>query len=231
MWNWQRYFEQLDTFSLCQSIHHHRHDHGYCPDRQLLRQVWLKGNEERQDLVKEKPGNGWKGQNKTKDPDHDHRVCQEYFSSARGMASYFRSIWGPGRILHFIPHCIWYFDQGLYLSSSYICLGRASVSQLVPSLPLDCTKWGPSENLIPLKALRNVYGWIRVQMTTHRESNSIQSTLSTGANRASYERRGKGGVYCRSGEFVLWHIEEDKRLKMRRTAAFPPIFPAPRQRN
>ena len=64
---------------------------------------------------------------------------------------------GPGRILHFIPHCIWYFDQGLYLSSSYICLGRASVSQLVPSLPLDCTKWGPSENLIPLKALRNVY--------------------------------------------------------------------------
>ena len=232
MWNWQRYFEQLDTFSLCQSIHHHRHDHGYCPDRQLLRQVWLKGNEERQDLVKEKPGNGWKGQNKTKDPDHDHPVCQEYFSSARGMASYFRSIWGPRSYFAFHPPLYLVFRPGivfeliLHLFGTSLCF---AVSPIIASWLHEMRAIRKSNSIE--SAPKCIYGWIRVQMTTHRESNSIQSTLTTGANRAWYERRGKGGVYCRSGEFVLWHIEEDKRLKMRRTAAFPPIFPAPRQRN
>ena len=139
---------------------------------------------------------------------------------------------GPGRILHFIPHCIWYFDQGLYLSSSYICLGRASVSQLVPSLPLDCTKWGLSENLIPLKALRNVYmdgsvyKWQPIGNLILFKALSQQGPIEPGMNGGV-----KGGVYSKSGECILWHIEEDKRLKMRRTAAFPPIFPAPHQRN
>ena len=233
MWNWQRYFEQLDTFSLCQSIHHHRHDHGYCPDRQLLRQVWLKGNEERQDLVKEKPGNGWKGQNKTKDPDHDHPVCQEYFSSARGMASYFRSIWGPRSYFAFHPPLYLVFRPGivfeliLHLFGTSLCFAVSPIiaswlhqmrairkSNSIESAPkciyMDGSvyKWQPIGNLILFKAL------------------SQQGPIEPGMNGGV-----KGGVYSKSGECILWHIEEDKRLKMRRTAAFPPIFPAPHQRN
>ena len=194
MWNRQRYFVQLDISSLCQSIYHHRHDHDCCPDRQLLRQVWLKGNEERQDLVKEKPGNGWKGQNKTKDPDHDHRVCQEYFSSARGMASYFRSIWGPRSYFAFHPPLYLVFRPGivfeliLHLFGTSLCF---AVSPIIASWLHQMRAIRKSNSIE--SAPKCVYGWIRVQMTTHRESNSIQSTLSTGANRAWYERRGKRG--------------------------------------
>ena len=167
----------LDWFSIARSS-------SWFWDGQLACQVLLSWKEEKEKLVKEakhheKPNSRLslhqeyfsfsvfqffsisvfqrKKENTTKSQAHNN-LCRVFQFGARGMVSYFRSIWArPARILRFIPHCISYFVHGLYLSSSYICFGRASVSQLVPSLPLDCTKWGPSQNLISFKALWNVY--------------------------------------------------------------------------